>query len=498
MHQKLVKNGGMPSLFRTHSRPTRGFAWLAAVGFLMLTGCATVKNVNALPPTVTAALLRADMTDSVLGLVAYPLSDGTRGLRINADEPRQPGSTMKLVTTIVALERLGTNSRGRTDVLANVKPQDGIIGGALYLRGGADTDLDWGALWGMLRQLREQGVTHIQGGLVVDRSLFNPPRLDIGVPPFDEAPEFQYNVIPDALNLNTSLLGFVLRSDDHVLSARTSPVLPALRLDTSAMTLNDNVCAKWEDTWQLPTVDADQGAPVLHFRGQFPRNCSRQLDLNLVDRRWTTAATVRQIWSQLGGQISGPDVEGATPSDAVVLTSHVGRPFAEVARGMMKRSDNPLTRLTYLRLGAKTATGSEATLAAAARSVREWFAAKGIPVEGLVMDNGSGLSRSERITAQQLAAVLEAAFKGPYAPELLSSLPVAGVDGTLARRFKGSVAEGRARMKTGTLRNVVALAGYVQDQQDRMWVVAATLNHDSAPAKGHAVLDSIVDWVASR
>jgi D-alanyl-D-alanine carboxypeptidase/D-alanyl-D-alanine-endopeptidase (penicillin-binding protein 4) len=114
------------------------------------------------------------------------------------------------------------------------------------------------------------------------------------------------------------------------------------------------------------------------------------------------------------------------------------------------------------------------------------------------MDNGSGLSRSERITAMQMAAVLDAAFKGPYAPELLTSLPVAGVDGTLARRFKGSLVEGRARMKTGTLRNVVALAGYVLDQQDRMWVVAATLNHDNAPAKGHAVLDSIVEWVASR
>ena len=476
----------------------RHFGWLGAFVILMLTGCATVKNVNALPPTVEAALQRAGMTDTVLGVVAYPLSDKTSGLRLHADEPRQPGSTMKLVTTIVALERLGTNSRGRTDLLASVKPKDGVINGALYLRGGADTDLDWGALWGMLRQLREQGVAHIQGGLVVDRSLFNPPRLDVGLPPFDEAPEFQYNVIPDALNLNTSLLGFVLQSDDQALSARTSPVLPALRLDTSAMTLNDNACAKWEDTWQLPTVDADQGAPLLRFRGQFPRNCSRQLDLNLVDRQWATAAAVRQIWSQLGGQISGPDVEGATPSDAVILTSHLGRPFAEVARGMMKRSDNPLTRLTYLRLGAKTATAGEATLDAAAGSVREWFASKGIPVEGLVMDNGSGLSRSERITAHQMAAVLEVAYKGPYAPELLTSLPVAGVDGTLSRRFKGSLAEGRARMKTGTLRNVVALAGYVQDQYDRTWVVAATLNHDSAPAKGHAVLDSIVEWVASQ
>ena len=438
------------------------------------------------------------MSDAVLGVVAYPLSDSASGLRLNADEPRQPGSTMKLVTTIVALERLGTNARGHTDILVDQRPQSGVINGALYLRGGADTDLDWGALWGMLRQLREQGVTHIQGGLVVDRNLFNPPRLDVDVPPFDEAPEFQYNVIPDALNLNTSLLGFVLQSDDTALTLRTSPVLPGIKLDTSAMALNDNACAKWEDTWQLPTVEVDRGTPVLHFRGQFPRNCARQLDLNLVDRQWSTVAAARLIWSQLGGQIIGPDVEGATPPDAVVLTSHLGRPFAEVTRGMMKRSDNPLTRLTYLRLGAKAAVGNEPTLEASARSVREWFVAKGIPTDGLVMDNGSGLSRSERITAQQMAAVLEVAYKGPYAPELLTSLPVAGVDGTLSRRFKGSLAEGRARMKTGTLRNVVALAGYVLDQQGRMWVVATTLNHDHAPAKGHAVLDSIVEWVASR
>jgi D-alanyl-D-alanine carboxypeptidase/D-alanyl-D-alanine-endopeptidase (penicillin-binding protein 4) len=405
---------------------------------------------------------------------------------------------MKLVTTIVALERLGTNSRGRTDILASAKPQDGIIRGPLYLRGGADTDLDWGALWGMLRLLREQGVTHIQGGLVVDRSLFNPARLDVGVPPFDEAPEFQYNVIPDALNLNTSLLGFVLQSDDQATAVRTSPVLLGLELDTSAMVLNDNACAKWEDTWKLPESQVVQGIPRLRFAGEFPKNCRQQLDLNLVDRQWITTAVVRQIWSQLGGQINGPDVEGATPPDTVVLTSHLGRPFAEVARGMMKRSDNPLTRLTYLRLGAKTATVGEATLDAAARSVRNWFTVKGIPIDGLVMDNGSGLSRSERITAQQMAAVLEAAYKGPYAPELLASLPVAGVDGTLSRRFKGSMVEGRARLKTGTLRNVVALAGYVQDQQDRMWVVAASLNHDSASAKGHPVLDSIIEWVASQ
>jgi D-alanyl-D-alanine carboxypeptidase/D-alanyl-D-alanine-endopeptidase (penicillin-binding protein 4) len=465
---------------------------------LLLTGCAAVRHDNTLPPSVIAALQKAEMTDAVLGLVAYPLADPTRGVRVNPNLPRQPGSTMKLVTATVALERLGANARGRTDLMVAEKPEQGVIKGALYLRGGADTDLDWGALWGLLRQLREQGVTHVQGGLVVDRHLFHPPRMDVGSAPFDESPEFQYNVIPDALNLNTSLLGFVVQSDDETLSVRTSPAVPGLVIDTRSFVLNDNACPQWESTWVLPEYQVTEGIPQVRLRGQFPRNCTQQLDLNLVDRQWVTTTVVRQIWSQLGGKISGPDVEGSTPAQAMVLASHQGRPFAEVARGMMKRSDNPLTRLTYLRLGAQAATEGEPTLDAAARAVHAWFVAKGIPTDGLLMDNGSGLSRSERITAQQMAAVLATAYKGPYAPELLTSLPVAGVDGTLSRRFKDTAAQGRARLKTGTLRNVVALAGYVPDQQDRIWVVVAMLNHDNAAAKGKPVLDSLVEWVATR
>ena len=487
-----------PPFPSTQTRTGDPCGWLVSVCLLALSGCAALQHDQTLPPTVIEALQKAEMTDAVLGVVAYPLTDPAKGLRLNADLPRQPGSTMKLVTAIVALERLGTNARGRTDILVTTKPDLGVIKGPLYLRGGADTDLDWGALWGLLRQLREQGVDRIEGGLVVDRNLFNPPRLDVGIPPFDESPEFQYNVIPDALNLNTSLVGFVLQSDDRTLSVRTSPVLSGLVLDTRSMVLNDNACPQWESTWVLPDLQISQGTPQLRFQGQFPRNCIQSLDLNLVDRQWVTTRVIRQIWAQLGGQISGQDAEGPTPAQAVVLASHLGRPFAEVARGMMKRSDNPLTRLTYLRLGAQAATAGESTLDAAARSVHEWFTAHGIPTDGLAMDNGSGLSRSERITAQQMAAVLATAYKGPYASELLTSLPVAGVDGTLFRRFKGTAVQGRARLKTGTLRDVTGLAGYVLDQRDRMWVVVAFLNHDEASKKGSPVLDSVVNWVAGQ
>ena len=114
------------------------------------------------------------------------------------------------------------------------------------------------------------------------------------------------------------------------------------------------------------------------------------------------------------------------------------------------------------------------------------------------MDNGSGLSRAERVTPRQMEALLLALRSSRYAPELMASLPLAGVDGTLSRRLKGTAAEGRARLKTGTLRNVVGLAGFVTDAGGRSWLLVALLNHEQASAKGRPVLDALAEWVASQ
>jgi len=465
---------------------------------LLLSGCASLGRGPGLPEEVKGALDKAGLPETALAVVAFPLDERARGLRVQADRPMQPASTMKLVTGIVALDRLGPNSRGRTELLADAAPAGEILPGPLYLRGGADSDLDWGALWTLLRKLREQGVREIQGGVVVDRSLFRPGRLDIGVPPFDEAPEFQYNVIPDALYLNGQLLGFVLQSDRERLQARLFPAWPGMRVDASAVTLNDKACKDWEDGWQLPRVSQDAAGSLVTLGGSFPRDCKVEPQLNLVERQWLATQALRQLWRELGGVIQGEDRDGAAPATAVVLASHQGRPLAEYLRGMMKSSDNPLTRLTYLRLGAAAAAPEEDSRAAAERVVRAWFAEHGIADQGLVLDNGSGLSRSERITPTQMAALLLASHEGRHGPELLATLPVAGVDGTLSRRFKGGPAEGRARLKTGTLSTAVALAGYVPDAQGRTWVVAAMVNDPKASAKGRPVLDALIDWLARQ
>jgi serine-type D-Ala-D-Ala carboxypeptidase/endopeptidase (penicillin-binding protein 4) len=168
-----------------------------------------------------------------------------------------------------------------------------------------------------------------------------------------------------------------------------------------------------------------------------------------------------------------------------------------VLRPLNKTSDNALSRLLFLQLGvpAMASDPLATTQALAEREVRRWLAENQINDAGLVLDNGSGLSRSERITPWQLAQMLAVAHRSRYASDLMMSLPTVGVDGSMRNRLKDSPATGWARLKTGTLKNVTALAGYVTDPQGRPWAVAMMLNHEDA-AKARPALDALVDSFA--
>lgn len=479
------------------------YSLLLAAGLFasLLTGCATRPPAHPLPAPVRAELIKQGLPETALAYTAFPIDAPQQALRWQADRAMSPASTMKVLTGVVALDRLGPNWRGRTELLAAGPLQDGVLAGPLVLRGGADATLDWGALAGLLREAREAGVQTVQGGLVIDRNHFKPAREDLGQPPFDDAPAFPYNVIPDALNLNGSLLTLVLDADAERVAARWSPTWPGLPVDASALQLDaDLSCAKWEDGWQPPTQRADAAGVTTRLAGRFARGCSQRQALSLIDRDVLAAQAVRQLWTELGGRLDGEVSAAATPAGARLLATHQAPPLAEWLRGALKRSDNALTRLAFLALGAAhpQAAGFASTRAAADAQVRDWLKEQGIAAQSLVLDNGSGLSRSERLSPALLAAVLQAALAKPYAPELLAGLPLAGRDGTLSRRLKGTAAEANARLKTGTLRDAVGLAGYLKDGRGRLWVVAALINHEDAPAKGRAVLDALIADLAAN
>lgn len=489
----------------------------------LLAGCASAPSLQspdeALPAPVRAALQQAGLPASSLAVLVLP-ADGpgqSPRLALQPDRAMQPGSAMKLVTSVVALDHpgVGPTARGFTQLRSRAAQVGEVLQGDLLIEGGADAELGLPQLWALLLELRHQGLREISGDIVLDRSLFTPARPELGVPPFDSSPEFPYNVIPDALNLGLSLHGLQLSADGHQVQARPLPPLPGVLID-NRLSLNDAPCREWDGHgWQPPRTEpgpGPDGQPRLVLRGGFPRGCTVRPQLQLLERNLQAQAQLRWLWQGLGGQWSGR-VRDAQPGEAQagdsrVLARRDARPWGELLRPLNKQSDNAMTRLLYLQLGVAEAQRTSAasgdatprerrTADWADAAVRRWFAAHGIASDGLVLDNGSGLSRSERITPRQMAAMLRVAVNGRRAPDLLMSLPVVGEDGTMRRRLTSGPASGLARLKTGTLRNVVALAGLVPDRQGRRWVFVAIIN-DEAAHRGRPVLDALVDWVAAQ
>jgi D-alanyl-D-alanine carboxypeptidase/D-alanyl-D-alanine-endopeptidase (penicillin-binding protein 4) len=467
-----------------------------------------------LPIPVLDALHTAEIPEDAVSVLV--LRGDKTVLAHLADRPMQPASTMKLVTTLISLEQLGPVFRGRTELRTTGELKGGVLHGDLVLRGGADVDLSTETLTTMLRALRYQGIRTITGNLVVDRHLFNPARFDLGVPPFDESPEAYYNVAPDAVFVNRNMLQLDLRSTPRTDGRAATRVRVAMQPDLDGVTVESDMklidaeCWTWENGWKTPeAVPRAGGGLKVVLHGTFPKDCVASDSINVVDRQEYVGRLVRRIWKSLGGTLAGTAVEGVTPPDARLLAAHVSRALPEILRDTNKPSDNVLARLLFLSLGAlepdpelgsrpqAAADPAVPTLARSDAAVRTWMRAHGIDDTGLVLENGAGLSRTERITPIQMAGVLQAGLHSNWTPEFLASIPIAGVDGTMRRRLHDSPAAGRARLKTGTLSNVVSLAGYVQDADGRQCVLVAMVNSDRVGnGRGRAVLDALVDWVA--
>jgi D-alanyl-D-alanine carboxypeptidase/D-alanyl-D-alanine-endopeptidase (penicillin-binding protein 4) len=451
---------------------------------------------------VQQALQSAGLPESALAYAAVPLGHHGRAVGWQATRPMQPGSTMKLVTSIVALDVLGPNHRGFTELVSAAPrrpgPDGDVLDGDLVLRGGGDVELGVPQLWALLMELRESGVRELRGDVLLDRSRYDPPRADLGLPPFDSAPEFPYNVIPDALNVAGSLLPLKLQATADGVVATTVPALDGLVIDARGMALVDARCADWDDHWKPATTAREGGITTITLHGAFPRACTARPALQLLDRDELAERLLRTLWRGLGGRFTGRVREGTALAGAAVLARRQGRPWGELMRPLNKISDNAWTRVLFHELGVAAPAGTAGPTAQRADSMlRDWLRRERIDAAALVSDNGSGLSRSERVSAQLLAEMLRAAWQGRHRHDLLATLPTVGVDGTMRLRLRESPATGWARLKTGTLRNVVGLAGVMRDGDGHDWAVAMLINDEGA-ARGRPVLDALVDhWARS-
>ncbi|MDH4106380.1 MAG: D-alanyl-D-alanine carboxypeptidase, partial [Gammaproteobacteria bacterium] len=178
------------------------------------------------------------------------------------------------------------------------------------------------------------------------------------------------------------------------------------------------------------------------------------------------------------------------------LYTHESLTLAEIIRLVNKYSSNSMARALFLTMGAERFPGRPATTQAGRDAILAFLAQRGIDGSHIVLENGSGLSRIERISAQTMADVLLAAYRSQYMPEFAASLPLSATDGTMKRRFKAPEMQGRLRMKTGTLDDVTALAGFVNAASGRTFVTVVVLNHPGAgQGAGESIQTALVEWV---
>ncbi len=484
----------LASIHRPPLAPARLFGPARGAVFGVLFGAALAFShaaaQTALPAEVEAALARARLPREAVTLLVAEV-DGRTPPRLahRADMPVNPASIMKLVTTSAALDLLGPAFTWSTSVYLDGTVRAGTLTGNLHIRGQGDPKLVVERLWLLMRRVQGLGIHTIQGDIVLDRSAFEVVPQDPGS--FDGEPLRPYNATPDALLLNykSLVMTFVPDRAAGQASLQVEPPLAGVQLPTT-VALSPQECGDWRGA-----LRADFSDPArIRFAGAYPAACGERVwPLAYADPASYAARAVEGMWKQLGGRLTGQVRDGPVPAQLRPVLETTSPALAEVVRDINKFSNNVMAQQLFLTLSLQQrGTG---TLAGSREVIARWWRERigGAAEDAPVLDNGSGLSRSERITATGLARLLHRAWASPWMPELMSSLPITGTDGTLRRNR--NIAQGVAHLKTGSLRDVSGVAGYVLGASGRRYVLVAIANHPNAGSVRPAI-DALVDWAA--
>jgi D-alanyl-D-alanine carboxypeptidase/D-alanyl-D-alanine-endopeptidase (penicillin-binding protein 4) len=447
----------------------------------------TAGDIGQLPPEVQAALQRAKVpADNFHVMVVDTHTGSTPRLSHQAQVRVNPASLMKLATTTAALDTLGPAFVWRTPVYVDGPVRDGVLQGNIYIKGSGDPRLVVERLWLLMRRIQGLGIQKIQGDIVLDRSAFDVPARDAAS--FDGEPLRPYNAAPDALliNFKSLLIQFVPDRSANVARVQVEPPLAGVQFPAT-VPLSAGDCSDYRSG-----LRADWNDPTrIRFAGSYPTVCGEKMwPIAYAAPQLFAQRAIAGMWQQLGGQLSGQVRDGAVPANLTPLFNVESASLAETIRDINKYSNNVMAQQVFLTLSQQQR--GVGNLEASREVMQRWWRER-VGGDVPTFDNGSGLSREERISAQSLARLLQVAWASPHMSELMSSLPVTGLDGTMKR----SKAQASAHLKTGSLRDVAGVAGFVDSASGKRWVVVAVLHHPNANAARPA-LDALIDWAGSQ
>jgi D-alanyl-D-alanine carboxypeptidase/D-alanyl-D-alanine-endopeptidase (penicillin-binding protein 4) len=450
-----------------------------------------------IPASIDAELAKAKIPRDAAAFLVVEAVNSTSAskprLSHRVSAPMQSASVIKLATTFAALELLGPAYTWATPVFIDGAVREGVLYGNVYIQGQGDPKLVLERMWLLLRRLQGAGITSIRGDIVLDRSAFDVPESDPGA--FDGEPLRPYNASPDALLLNykSLVMTFTPAPGGNVAHVQYDPPLAGVQTQDTVV-LSATACNDYR-----ATLKPDFSDPLrIRFTGSYPSSCGERVwPVAYADPANFALRAVQGLWISAGGKLSGSVRFGNVPprlASEKPLFEVRSAPLAEIIRDINKYSNNVMAQQLFLTLG-RDSNGSVGSFPASRFVIQRWWQERISQDEPLNVDNGSGLSRTERISAQALGRLLQSAYRSPLMPELISSLPISGIDGTMKRSKSNS--QGSAHLKTGSINGVTAIAGFVHATSGKHYVLVALVNHPNAPA-ARAAFDALVDWTAQE
>jgi D-alanyl-D-alanine carboxypeptidase/D-alanyl-D-alanine-endopeptidase (penicillin-binding protein 4) len=451
---------------------------------------------QGLPATVEAALAQARVPPNAVAMLVID-ANGKAPARLShrGKSPMNPASVMKLVTSYAALDLLGPSFVWHTPVWVDGPVVGGVLQGNVVIQGQGDPKLVLEKLWLLLRRLQSLDIHTIAGDIILDNRAFDVPASDPAE--FDSEPLRPYNAASEALliNFKSVVMTFTPDTQANIAHIQFDPPLAGVQLPTSVPLIAIKGVAASACADYRAALKADFLTPTrIRFSGSYPASCGEKVwPMAYADPTSYNARAIEGLWRSMGGKLIGVVRSGAAPAAAATFEV-ISPTLAEVIRDVNKFSNNVMAQQIFLTLGLDRQNGGVASTPERARAaVQQWWTQRMGSADAPTIDNGSGLSRQTRISAQALCQMLLMAYASSRMPELMASLPIVGIDGTLKR---SRAQAGSAHLKTGSLRDVSAIAGYVHAASGARYVLVAMVNHPNAAAARPA-LDALVEWAAS-
>ncbi len=462
--------------------------------------------LQKLPNSVTKLLNKYKIPADNISVYIRDLNSQTPLIEHNVDKLRTPASTMKLLTTYAGLKKLGPNYSWRTEVWLRGELKNGVLDGDVILKGFGDPFLVVENFWKLVKTLRDKGLKDIKGDVIIDNSYFQQSPHNPSA--FDGKPFRVYNAQSSALMFNFQATRFLFkpievkrdkskkknnkkkRKNIGKVEVIPFPKINNFKFDNQ-IKLTSGSCKR---SHYKPKFSKNKKG-VLLIKGNYSVKCKQRFILRAVSKPEQHAFNAfKEIWLDLKGSLKGDLKIGKVTKGDERFHVYSSPTLGEQIRLINKWSNNVMTRQLLLTLGAKQ-FGAPGTMEKGTRAVLSVLSDNDITTTGIKMENGSGLSRSAKVSARQMGNMLEKAYRDAYMPEFMASLSLPGVDGTLVNRFRKDDLRGRSHLKTGTLDFVTAIAGYMLNRDGKRLVIVIQHNGKKTGAgRGAKIQNALLRW----